>query len=227
MYKILLLATMTLTNCVSCVDQGGERVSIESDKYGRITDTFLPNVLVLGDSISIGYTGPVSEILGDVYDVRHPDENCKNSYYTLENVDRWLEEYPKNDIITWNNGLWDTFLDEYRSPNYPADWYGTDLEDYEDRLILIARKLKATGARVIFFTTTDIPSGAYTFEVGKEIQLNEIAKRVLPAEGVEVVDLNEFALTITAHHYNEADVHYTDRGNELLGEFVSDVIMGE
>lgn len=193
--------------------------------WGASKDGPLPNVLVLGDSISIGYTGATYDLLKDQFDVMHPADNCRNSSYTLAHVDQWLAEIPNAQVITWNNGIWNTVRDSQRTPGDPVTWFGTTPEQYESDIIQIARKLKATGARVIFFTTTDVSPTASTFESGKEEVLNEIAKRVLPSEGIEVYDLNAFAKQSGAEHQATFDVHFTEAGNKVLGAYVAGAIL--
>lgn len=200
----------------------------EPPNFGTAVDTANPNVLVLGDSISIGYTGPVISLLGSEYDIMHPADNCRNSYYTLNTVDKWLTAWPKYDVIVWNNGLWDdiysNWLIDYPQPGADPLWYGTSLADYEKYITQIAIKLKATGARVIFFTTTDVPLISGVFIPGREILLNDIAKRVLPPLGIEIRDLNQFALSIPNAHVNSYDVHFTNTANSVIGRFVADII---
>lgn len=197
--------------------------------WGSAKDTANPNLLVLGDSISIGYTGPLIELLGSQYDIMHPADNCRNTTYTLENTDRWLTTWPKYDVIIWNNGIWDSvytsWWKQYAS-DQPVEWYHVDNDLYETNLIQIARKLKATGARVIFFTTTDIPAESAVFEPGREIQLNEIAKRVLPAEGIEVYDLNAVGLSVPHAHVNSFDVHFADQTNREFAAYISGIVLG-
>ncbi|MCA1759186.1 MAG: hypothetical protein LC658_05405, partial [Bacteroidales bacterium] len=56
----------------------------------------LPNVLILGDSISIGYTPFVQEYLKGRANVFRPmlengkPENCAGTTKGVENIDRWL-----------------------------------------------------------------------------------------------------------------------------------------
>ena len=230
---ILIILSMSLVNCA----KNNSEIEIQPDNsswvetpeepnFGSSVDTPNPDVLIIGDSISIGYTGPLIKTIGDKYDVRHPADNCRNSYYTLQNIDTWLDQYPHN-IIIWNNGIWDTtradWLDQYM-PDAIRSNYGTSLEDYKSNLIQIAQKLKSTSSRVIFLTTTDIPKISGVFEIGKEIDLNSIAYSVLPSMGVEVYDLYSFALSIQDAHTNDFDVHFKTSSNYKFAYFIKDII---
>jgi hypothetical protein len=75
-------------------------------------DPSLPNVLLIGDSISIGYTVEVRKLLAGKADVFRIPGNGKNSAYGLNNLNKWLGER-EWDIIHFNWGLWDLC---YRNP---------------------------------------------------------------------------------------------------------------
>lgn len=49
----------------------------------------LPTILILGDSISIGYTPFVIEKLQGKAEVRRPNENCHGSTRRVEKIDEW------------------------------------------------------------------------------------------------------------------------------------------
>ena len=64
-------------------------------------------ILLLGDSIRMACQRAIREKLGDEYNVSFPNENCRFAAYTRNSLRLWLPEFPKPDIIHWNNGLWD------------------------------------------------------------------------------------------------------------------------
>ena len=239
---ILILMTLIIANCAqraSMIEETTVEMIDESPKEEYVwvydpepwtapVDSAKPNILSLGDSISVGYMAALTRELPE-YDVMHPNDNCRNSFYTLENVDSWLAQFPNNDVIIWNNGVWDSTTDYWYNTNKdfvksPSSWYGTTLAQYESNLIAIARKLKSTGSRVIFLTTTDIHSPP--FEPLKEIQLNEIAKRVLPAEGIEIMDLHAVSMSISNAHPNQWDVHFTRDANITFAKEINKFIRG-
>lgn len=49
----------------------------------------LPAILILGDSISIGYTPFLTEILQAKAEVRRPNENCQGRTRGVERIDTW------------------------------------------------------------------------------------------------------------------------------------------
>ena len=72
----------------------------------------LPNVLILGDSISIGYTPFVKELLEGEATIFRPlfengrAENCQGTTNGIKNIDRWIGT-KQWDIIHFNFGLHD------------------------------------------------------------------------------------------------------------------------
>lgn len=189
--------------------------SLTLSACGNEADTRL---LILGDSVSIGYMPYVSAALPNM-SVTHPDDNCRYSAYTLENVDKWLKEVSPT-TITWNNGIWDCTTATYSEP-----------EEYEANLRQIADKLLETKARIFFVTTTDIPVHADTkgYIPGCELERNEIAKSVMLEKKIPVIDLNKVALTIN-HLHQSADlqdnVHFTAEGYRVLGESLAEALLG-
>lgn len=238
-FAIILVILGLMTSCYDPTlenSQFRKPIWVQNPDYswinlGSIIDTDLPNVLILGDSIAIQYTGAVHDILVNSYDVRHTKINNRNTYFTLENVDHWIAENPDNQVITWNNGVWDAVDPRWTSTYAPSDhlaqWYYSTPAQYEERIIRIARKLLSTGSRIIFFTTTPLPNAPGMYFSGLEDKFNEIAKRVLPAMGIEVYDLNAYVKSIGAYGYYQSDVHFTEEFNKKIGRFVANAILGK
>ena len=81
--------------------------------FAQIIDVAgLPRVLLLGDSISIGYTLPTRARLAGKANVHRPAENCSDSGKGVRTIDKWLGT-GKWDVIHFNFGLHDVkYLDE-------------------------------------------------------------------------------------------------------------------
>ena len=65
-----------------------------------------PNVLILGDSISIGYTVSVRTLLKDQVDVFRPKDNCGPTTRGIAKLEHWLGDR-QWDVIHFNFGLHD------------------------------------------------------------------------------------------------------------------------
>src|SRR5438552_289446 len=55
-------------------------------------DPQLPRVLIIGDSISMGYTWEVRTLLAGKANVQHPDVNCWSTEFGVEHVKQWIGE---------------------------------------------------------------------------------------------------------------------------------------
>jgi hypothetical protein len=70
----------------------------------------MKKVILLGDSIRMGYDKYVKDALAGVAEVYYPEENCKFAQYLLRFVHDWKAtgKWPTDaDIVHWNAGLWD------------------------------------------------------------------------------------------------------------------------
>ena len=72
-----------------------------------------PKILIIGDSISIGYTPFVKENLIEKAIVKHNPGNAQHSGTGLKKVKEWIGDEDW-DIIQFNWGLWDLC---YRHPD--------------------------------------------------------------------------------------------------------------
>ena len=72
----------------------------------------MPLILIIGDSISIGYTPYVQEMFQGRAEVVHHKGNAQHTGTGLEKIDEWLGN-ESWDLIHFNWGLWDLC---YRHP---------------------------------------------------------------------------------------------------------------
>ena len=185
----------------------------------------LPRVLILGDSISMGYTPTVRDRLDAKAWVIRPRENCQGTNHGMLRIDSWLKLGDGRwDVIWFNFGLHDMKRvrpgtnQNSRNPSHPRQ---CALDKYEAQLRAITKKLVATGARVVFATTTPVPSGVRPHRDSEDPQrYNTAAKKVMAELGVAVHDLHAFALERQARIQRRADVHFTRRGSQVLGREV-------
>jgi acyl-CoA thioesterase-1 len=188
----------------------------KSDVMAPIEDQpGLPRVLLIGDSISIGYTKPVRDLLKDKANVHRIPTNGGPTKNGVANIDKWLGA-GKWDVIHFNWGIHDL-------KHMPDGKRQVEPEDYEKNLRTLVAKLKATGAKLIWATTTPIPEGELnpprTF--GKVPEYNEIALRVMKENGVAIDDLNATITPHLAEMQNPKDVHYKPEGYATLGKQVA------
>jgi len=97
-------------------------------------------------------------------------------------------------------------------------------EDYKKNLETLVGQMKATGARLIWATTTPVPEGADGRIKGDEVKANAIAAEVMKANGVAVDDLYAGVLPQLQQLQRPKNVHFTDEGYAFLGRRVADSI---
>src|SRR5207245_1524244 len=109
----------------------------------------LPRVLLIGDSISIGYTVTVRKELAGKANVYRIPENGADTVNGLKKIDVWLGD-SHWDAIHFNWGLHDLKVTADGARQVP-------IETYEKNLAALVTRLKKTGARLIWATTTPVP----------------------------------------------------------------------
>lgn len=176
----------------------------------------LPNVLLIGDSISVGYTVPTREMLGGIANVYRVPDNAGPTTKGLARLEAWLEGR-RWDVIHVNFGLHDLFREKQGGLPWSARAPRVEPDGYESNLRAIVRRLKATGAKVIVATTTPVPAGASRRTPGSERAYNAAAQGVAAQEGAALNDLHAMVLAAASRGQLPADVHFTAEGYRELG----------
>ncbi|SHE76611.1 acyl-CoA thioesterase-1 [Mariniphaga anaerophila] len=193
----------------------------------------LPNILLLGDSISIGYTPFVRELLNGKANVFRPmkdngkPENCQGTTSGVKNIDRWLGQ-KKWDIIHFNFGLHDIkHVDpatgkNSQNPKHPQQ---ADPGQYKKNLEIIVEKLKTTGAKLIFATTTpypDVVNGSR--KPGMPKKYNKVAVKIMNKNGIAINNLYAFMIPRMNDLQLPNNVHFTEEGSRALAQKVTERI---
>ena len=185
----------------------------------------LPRVLLIGDSISIGYTREVRQRLAGRANVHRPPDNCGPTAFGLEQLDGWLGS-GHWDVIHFNFGLHDLkFLDAkgtYIVPG-PNDRPLASPAEYAANLRAIVGRLKRTGARLIFANTTPVPGGTVGRVERSELAYNAVAEQVMREMGVPLDDLH--ALVVAHPDFQLLkNVHFSPEGYAALADQVAGAI---
>jgi lysophospholipase L1-like esterase len=188
----------------------------------------LPRVLILGDSITMGYTPIVQQMLSGEADVVRPDENCGATAHGLERLDAWLGD-GHWDVIHFNFGLHDLKYVDGQGETVPPEQGAVQvpLDTYEANLEQIVQRLRQTGAKLIWGSTTPVPAGAVGRIADDAVHYNAVAQRVLRrrlGEERVVNDLHAYALPRLAEIQQPANVHFTPAGSQALAEQVASAI---
>ncbi len=213
--KIPISLVLTLCLCAMLDTALGQK-PVKSDALARIEDQAgLPRVLLIGDSISIGYTLPTRELLKGKANVHRIPTNGGPTKNGTANIEKWLGT-GKWDVIHFNWGIHDLkFMPDGKRQVEPAD--------YERNLRTLVARMKATGAKLIWATTTPIPDGELNppRSFGKVPEYNAIAERVMRESGVAIDDLNAAITPRIAELQNPKDVHFKSEGSALLAKHVA------
>jgi acyl-CoA thioesterase-1 len=192
-------------------------------------DPALPRVLLIGDSISIAYTLPVRERLAGIANVQRIPTNGGPTAKGLAELDVWLTTGGKSaqdwDVIHFNWGLHDLC---YRLPGQPATrdkiqgQVSATVEQYAAQLDTLVARLRKTGARLVFATTTPVPEGEAGRVVGDDLRYNAAAREVMARHGVAINDLH----AVMAGRMGElavgpGNVHFSEAGSARLADQVA------
>jgi lysophospholipase L1-like esterase len=188
--------------------------------------TDLPTVLIIGDSISLGYTPHVKEMLKDEAQVLHNRGNAQHTGTGLKKLDSWLGK-KKWDVIHFNWGLRDPC---YRNPESKTQGNRDKVngkltftpEEYEANLRKLVARLKKTGSKLIWCHTTPVPEGEAGRHVGDGAKYNAIAAKIMKEHNIPVNDLHARMLPVMKKYQTApGNVHFTKEGSRFLAEQVA------
>jgi len=185
----------------------------------------LPRVVLVGDSIRMGYAPIVAKLLDGKAIVVSAKPNGEDSGNVLRNLDEWvIKEKPA--VVHLNAGLHDLKLTD--------KGYQVPLAEYEKNLkAIIERIRKETKATVVFGTTTPIidklhaerKAGFDRFEADVQ-KYNVAAVSVMKQAGVPIDDLHTLVESRGRDKVMGPDgTHYTQEGYEILAAAVTESIV--
>jgi len=176
------------------------------------------SVLLAGDSISIGYTPYVTQMLEGQYHVErvmNPNEthiNWQTTTYSLEHVDDWLDGRYYN-IIHWNQGTWDVTY-----------WRNVPVETYTENLGQLIAILQDHCDILIFATTTPVAENPGSLGTGRTNarikEYNAAAVALMISYGVAVNDL-WVVMDGQQDTYTTDGLHFSAAGSAVLGAAVA------
>lgn len=221
----------------SCVSAQGIETGISVCKPGPVTppSTTVPNVLIMGDSVSIGYTPYVSKVLANKYQVSHTpydviDGGAEETAYGLQCLNYFLstalQEPYKADIILFNWGLHNFNNGTVPGQNGPPSVYTPQLEQITQQL---AEYVKEKNIKLLWVTTTPVPYDSTLNEV--VVSHNVDASDIMTKYGIPQVDLHAQVIkfcgpvpfwdcSISLNREGAPNLHYNDQGYQYLTSFL-------
>ena len=187
----------------------------------------LPNVLIIGDSISIGYTLPTRDLLQGKVNLHRIPTNGGPTTKGLSDIDKWLGKR-KWDLIHFNWGLHDLkFMGKDGTNLVPKEKGGVvqvPLPDYEKNLDRLVARMKKGAKQLVWRNTTPIPAGSKARYVGDSVKYNQAAARIMKRHDVPTLDLFNPSKQNMKAWMREANVHYFPAGSQALAEIVAEDI---
>ncbi len=224
---IMMLGTLTGFAQQYVPEAGSHELSKSHRNESPVTiDPNLPNVLIIGDSISIGYTGQVRTQLKGTANVIHNPGNAAGTTLGLEKLQEWLGD-TQWGVIHFNWGLHDLKHvtetgENSRNPNDPQQ---ADLATYTANIEVLVKQLKATGAKLIFATTTPYPKGVKPCRLPEDaVHYNAAALNIMQANNIQVNDLYRLALPKLETLQRRRNVHFNTAGSKVLADQVAATI---
>jgi lysophospholipase L1-like esterase/dienelactone hydrolase len=187
----------------------------------------LPKVVLVGDSIRMGYAPVVARLLAGKAIVISAEANGGDSANVRNHLQEWVvREEP--DIVHFNAGLHDLKVSrQTRQFQVPVDQYEANLRG------IVQAIRNGTSARLIFASTTpilderharrDVEFDRFENDVGR---YNQAALRVMEDLGIPINDLHWIVEKGGAGALLDKDgTHYTPEGYEMLAEAVADCVL--
>lgn len=176
-------------------------------------------VVLIGDSIRMGYQELVAQKLDGVAEVWGPKENCSHSIWILQHFQQWIID-PNPDILHINCGIHDAL--PAGKPQVIIEQYRLNLE----RIVEQVKRLLPDATLIWAMTTPVYPpvEGAPMSEwpPHKEIdRYNAVAREIMEGAGIPINDLHEVIMKNDyAKCLSEDGCHMTEFGNEVLSDAV-------
>ena len=189
----------------------------------------MKSIILIGDSIRMGYDKYIEKSLAGVAKVYYPEENCRFASYVLRYLHEWKSNggWPNDaDLVHWNAGLWDVLELFGDGPITTKDAYADAISRIEKRI-----RLLFPNAKQVFATSTTVDEAGYgeSFKRHNSIirEYNAIAKKVLSSRDVVINDLEALTESLTPDCRSDMTHFYTEKGTEAVGGRVLSVICDE
>lgn len=194
----------------------------------------MKKVLLLGDSIRMGYDDYVKELLDGKCEVFYDaNDNGRFVAYTLWQMNQMFREFGPFDLVHWNNGYWDMNIEP------PMETPFCPIDEYTHLLRRMVQEIRKNGARVIFALTTPVldvgtaadntGTGALSISYNDAWvkEYNEAAKCVMAEENVPINDLYTLCKNDKNYYKCEDMLHLTEEGYRRCAAQISKIILKE
>ena len=182
-------------------------------------------VVLIGDSIRMGYQATVEKELKGQAEVWEPEANGGNSRKVRENLDAWALSSPSK-VIHINCGLHDLKVE------FGDEESAVPLAEYKQNVEEILRRLVSeTEAKVIWAATTPVNEAWHHERKGFDrfeayvTGYNEAAADICEKRNIPVNDLYSVVMEAGRDRLLTPDgVHFLEEGSDLLGKAVAKAV---
>ena len=229
MKKILLLSTTLLFILNAFVQAQPKKKTARVNPMAPIEEVKnLPNALIIGDSISIGYTLPTRALLKGKVNLHRIPTNGGPTTKGIAEIEKWLGK-KKWDLVHFNWGLHDLkYMGKDGTNLVPKEKGGVvqvPLAEYEKNLEKLVIRMKKSAKQLVWRNTTPIPPGSKARYVGDSVKYNQAAARIMKKHGIPTLDLFTPSKKNMKEWMRKADVHYYAHGSKALAELVAKDIL--
>ena len=180
------------------------------------------HVILIGDSIRMGYQAGVRRLLEGECEVWAPVENGGTSANVLDHLDEWVLERPA-DLVHLNCGLHDLKRERPKGAlNVPLEAYRENIE------AVFGRILERTGRRLVWASTTPVnqewhrANKPFDRREADVLAYNQAAAEIAGRMGVAVDDLYRAVMDAGRDRLLAPDgVHFTAEGSDVLARAVA------
>jgi len=186
------------------------------------------DVLLIGDSIRLGYQPLVQAAVGGLVVISGPAENCRSTRDILSNFDEWLppSALGPGKLVHLNAGLHDLRRTPatHGAPLVP-------LEEFTANLLTITSALTAhSGLEMILATTTPVDDARHSIGRTSDRQQRDVLAynarlvAVATAKELRLNDLHGVVASDPARFLGPDGVHLSAAGNEVVAAAVASAI---
>ncbi|MBR4949398.1 MAG: hypothetical protein IKZ25_01350 [Clostridia bacterium] len=181
----------------------------------------MKKILLIGDSIRIGYGQYVEFAFDGVAKVYYPGENCRISSYVIKYLNVWKKQLNLDDVdlVHFNAGIWDAIvMNDGKSV--------TSIEEYRENIGRICELIKILfpSAKIVFATTTPAKESdehPFTKELNRQIEkYNPVAIEVAKSYGAEIDDLYSVVKAVPPEYYSDQVHLYSRPATDLISNKV-------
>lgn len=189
----------------------------------------MKKIVLIGDSIRMGYDKYVKDALEGAAEVYYPKDNCAFTTHILRYAHEWKQrgEWPDDvDLVHWNAGLWDA-LELF------GDVPITSLPHYRELIARADKRLRMLfpKAKMVFATSTTVNESIMNPDFARHnsiiAEYNRTALEALKDTDTVINDLYPLAASLPMEYHSDWVHFYTPEGTERIGGRVISVICSE